>query len=156
MTLNDLVFNLQTVNNLNPVARVAVCESAASFICNTVDIAKEYVSILQLQRLIEDFGGVAKPNNLVIDGPDYYRLPCGRYLEDYIAYCDLDFSTGSALKYAWRAGRKFGESRVKDLEKARHYCEFIARTNGLTSGAVAETVETLRVGADRWDGKGLA
>ena len=33
MTLNDLVFNLQTVNNLNPVARVAVGESAASFIC---------------------------------------------------------------------------------------------------------------------------
>lgn len=45
---------------------------------------------------------------------------------------------------------------LNDLEKARHYCEYIARTKGFTYDTVAETVETLLVGAGRWDGNGLA
>jgi hypothetical protein len=35
----------------------------------------------------------------------------------------LDFMTGNVVKYAARAGRKDGESRLDDLLKARWYIE---------------------------------
>lgn len=65
-------------------------------------------------------------NSDTIDGPDYYRLPDGSQLEDAIAYFGLNFAMGSALKYLWRAGRKDGESRGKDLAKATHFIRFEA------------------------------
>lgn len=65
-------------------------------------------------------------NNEVIDHPDYYRLPDGRDLEDFIFEHNLSFPVGSALKYKWRAGKKHGESREKDLAKAAHYITFLA------------------------------
>ena len=49
-------------------------------------------------------------NNEQINATSYYALPSGRQLEDFIFEWDLDFATGSALKYLWRAGRKDGES----------------------------------------------
>lgn len=36
----------------------------------------------------------------------------------------LGFNTGNAVKYISRAGRKPGNSRLKDLEKAKQYLEF--------------------------------
>ena len=66
-------------------------------------------------------------NNEQIDNTDYYRLPSGRQLEDFIAEKRLSFAEGSALKYLYRAGKKDGESAEKDRAKAEHYIRFIAR-----------------------------
>ena len=65
-------------------------------------------------------------NSAQIDNTDYYRLPCGRYLEDFIAWKRLDFAEGLALKYRWRAGKKDGETAEKDMAKMAHYARFIA------------------------------
>lgn len=65
-------------------------------------------------------------NNEQIDNTDYYLLPNGKYLEDFILYKKLNFAWGSALKYWWRAGKKDGESAEKDLAKYEHYVRFIA------------------------------
>lgn len=64
-------------------------------------------------------------NSEVIDKPNYYQLPSGRFLEDFIAAKGLSFALGSAVKYKWRAGKKDGESAEKDLAKARHYTKFL-------------------------------
>lgn len=68
-------------------------------------------------------------NNEQIDNTDYYRLPSGRQLEDFIAERNLSFAEGSALKYLFRAGKKDGESTEKDRAKAEHYIRFIARND---------------------------
>jgi hypothetical protein len=69
-------------------------------------------------------------NNNQIDNTSYYTLPSGRQLEDFIYAECLNFAAGSALKYLWRAGKKDGESKEKDMKKARHYIRFVAsRTN---------------------------
>lgn len=68
-------------------------------------------------------------NNQQIDNTDYYRLPCGKYLEDFIWYRGLNFAWGSALKYLWRAGHKDGESKEKDMNKCMHYVRSIAKRN---------------------------
>ena len=67
-----------------------------------------------------------KKNNNQINNTDYYRLPCGRFLEDYIEQANLSFAMGSAVKYLWRAGNKDDEPRDKDVAKANHYIEFMA------------------------------
>jgi len=61
-----------------------------------------------------------------IDNTSYYRLPDGRQLEDFIWDRGLSFAEGSAVKYLYRAGHKDGESREKDVAKARHYARFVA------------------------------
>ena len=66
-------------------------------------------------------------NNEQISATSYYRLPCGKFLEDFIYHKGLNFNMGSALKYVWRAGYKDGESEEKDLKKAYHYIEFEAK-----------------------------
>ncbi len=63
-------------------------------------------------------------NNNSINNTIYYKLPCGKFLEDFIYYKGLNFNMGSALKYRWRAGHKDGESREKDLAKCEHYIRF--------------------------------
>jgi hypothetical protein len=65
-------------------------------------------------------------NNNQIDNTSYYTLPSGKQLEDFIHAKNLTFAQGSALKYLWRAGKKDGESKEKDLNKAEHYIRFIA------------------------------
>lgn len=67
-----------------------------------------------------------KGNNEQIDNTSYYRLPDGRQLEDFIWDHGLTFAEGSAVKYLYRAGRKDGESKEKDVAKARHYARFVA------------------------------
>lgn len=56
--------------------------------------------------------------------PSYYEVT----IDDYTFDCDqvihalgMDFHTGNAFKYLWRAGKKPGEPREKDLDRARHY-----------------------------------
>ena len=66
-------------------------------------------------------------NNNQIDNTDYYRLPSGRQLENFISERRLSFAEGSALKYLIRAGKKDGESAEKDRAKAEHFIRFIAR-----------------------------
>ena len=89
-----------------------------------------------------------------IDNTDYYRLPCGRYLEDFVSHWELDFAEGSALKYLWRAGRKDGESRKKDLAKAEHYLRFIVdRHDRGDMASVRAHFATMIKCARAWDGK---
>ena len=89
-----------------------------------------------------------------IDNTDYYRLPCGKDLEDYIYHMRLDFAYGSALKYHWRAGHKDGESVAKDLAKAAHYVRFIASHDSSRGISVIEKrVSYLLKQAALWDGK---
>lgn len=95
-------------------------------------------------------------NNEQIDSTDYYRLPCGRYLEDYIYVRGLSFAEGSALKYMWRAGKKDGEPIQKDMRKMHHYCEFIAREKDCATEDVAEYIESLEREAKSWDGTNAA
>lgn len=93
-------------------------------------------------------------NSEIINDPDYYRLPCGKYLEEFIAYKGLDFMTGSAVKYMWRAGKKYGESDNKDMNKCGHYEKFKAKWLGVFSQEdihqeIVELVEEAR----NWDGE---
>ena len=83
------------------------------------------------------------PNNNQIDNTSYYMLPSGRQLEDFIADNRLSFAEGSALKYMWRAGKKDGESREKDIRKAEHYVVFIARRTGAMTADVSERLRDL-------------
>ena len=95
-------------------------------------------------------------NNEQIDNTDYYRLPCGRYLEDFIYYRRLSFADGSALKYMWRAGKKDGESRVKDMAKCVHYVNFIVLNECSSYVRVYDYIEALCKEASEWDGKEAA
>ena len=83
-------------------------------------------------------------NNEVIDHPDYYRLPDGRDLEDFIFEHNLSFPIGSALKYTWRAGKKDGESAEKDLKKAQHYIDYLAKKWYVLPQAVAYMIAGLK------------
>ena len=95
-------------------------------------------------------------NNNQISNTSYYALPCGRQLEDFIAWKQLDFFEGSALKYKWRAGAKDGEPADKDLKKMRHYCEFIAREKDCATEDVVYYIEALAREANTWDGTNAA
>lgn len=75
-------------------------------------------------------------NNNQIDNTSYYTLPSGKQLEDFIHHKGLTFAEGSALKYLWRAGKKDGESKEKDLKKAEHYILFIAYRVGADERSV--------------------
>ena len=89
-------------------------------------------------------------NNNVIDHPDYYRLPCGRDLEDFIHFCHLSFAQGSAVKYLWRAGKKDGESKTKDLNKCLHYLTYISKHDPYGRCFAADEAVA---DAKKWDGK---
>lgn len=100
-------------------------------------------------------------NNSQISETSYYRLPCGKFLEDFIAGKNLNFNIGSALKYLWRAGNKDGESEEKDRKKADHYIRFEAKCRGdyriddssiIKDGAVRFYVERLLEEAKSWNG----
>lgn len=93
-------------------------------------------------------------NNDQIDNTSYYRLPCGKYLEDFISYRGLDFAHGSALKYFWRAGTKDGESHEKDMSKCDHYVRFIADREGNIHANVRTRIGNLYREALKWKGAG--
>lgn len=91
-------------------------------------------------------------NNEQIDKTDYYRLPCGKYLEDFIFWKGLNFAEGSALKYLWRAGRKDGESVEKENLKCIHYCKFLAERGCVDTESVVQEMNILYDQANAWDG----
>lgn len=88
-----------------------------------------------------------------INNTDYYRLPCGRYLEDYIEYKQYSFAFGSCMKYEWRKGKKGGESEEKDANKTGHYIRFIASARGYDEEKVRILLDNALEGARKWDGK---
>ena len=92
-------------------------------------------------------------NSTQIDNTDYYRLPCGRYLEDYIEYKQYSFAFGSCMKYEWRKGKKDGESEAKDAKKTGHYIRFIASARGYDEETVRILLDNALEGARKWDGK---
>jgi hypothetical protein len=59
--------------------------------------------------------------------PDHYRgascPSCGATIGPKHLAADLDFLLGSVIKYAFRAGRKPGESALKDLLKCRDFLD---------------------------------
>lgn len=91
-----------------------------------------------------------KPNNEQIDNTSYYKLPCGKYLEDFIYEQHLDFVSGSALKYFYRAGKKDGESTSKDMDKCMHYCKFIAKKSYCSAEKVLDEITKLYNKAMTW------
>ena len=97
-------------------------------------------------------------NSEIIDNPNYYRLPCGKYLEDFIWYRNLNFAWGSALKYLWRAGHKDGEPKEKDMSKCMHYLRSIVKnSNGCfdrvyDEESVRNRLNYLYAEANNWNG----
>lgn len=91
-----------------------------------------------------------KPNNEQIDNTSYYKLPCGKYLEDFIDEVCLSFAGGSALKYLWRAGKKDGESTSKDMDKCMHYCKFIAKKRRCSYKKVFNIIKSIYNDAMIW------
>lgn len=55
--------------------------------------------------------------------PDYYKAK-GVETIDVIEAFDLNFNLGNVIKYVLRAGKKQGEEKEKDLNKA---CFYICR-----------------------------
>ena len=53
--------------------------------------------------------------------PDYYKGTNGMQVFDIIDAYGLDFYLGNVVKYVCRAGKKEGNTKRKDLEKARAY-----------------------------------
>lgn len=92
-------------------------------------------------------------NNEQIDKTDYYRLPCGKYLEDFIDECGFSFAFGSAIKYLWRAGKKNGESKEKDMQKCEHFLKFVARREGKSIESAIQYLDHVSDLAHYWDGK---
>ena len=83
-------------------------------------------------------------NNNKIDGPDYYRLADGTFLEDALweYNCGLPPPIWDACVYLHRAGHKDGESFTKDFSKAAHYIEFLSRKTGRSAFEILEIVCT--------------
>lgn len=52
--------------------------------------------------------------------PDYYKSK-GIETIDVIEAFDLNFNLGNVIKYVLRAGKKQGEEKEKDLNKAMFY-----------------------------------
>ena len=83
-------------------------------------------------------------NNNKIDGPDYYRLADGTFLEDALweYNCGLAPPIWDACVYLHRAGHKDGETFTKDFSKAAHYIEFLSRKTGQSVFGILEIVCT--------------
>ena len=81
-------------------------------------------------------------NNDKIDGPDYYRLADGTFLEDALWECAMEMSPPiwDACVYLHRAGHKDGETFTKDFSKAAHYIEFMSRKMGCSAFGILKIV----------------
>lgn len=62
--------------------------------------------------------------NDLIKHPSHYTDGRKHEPKDVIRDWDLNFNLGNVVKYVSRAGRKDGESLLKDLNKAKTYLEF--------------------------------
>lgn len=74
-----------------------------------------------------------------MDNNSYYRAKNGIQLVDIIAAADMSFCRGNALKYLVRAGKKEGESFIKDITKAVDYIDYTVR---LSPAKAADTYIT--------------
>lgn len=63
-------------------------------------------------------------NTNMINHPSHYAK--GRKYEpiEVIADWELDFALGNTVKYISRAGRKYADKTIEDLEKARWYLDW--------------------------------
>lgn len=64
-------------------------------------------------------GGFQEPE--VVDHPSHYQTESGLESIDVIEAFQLSFHLGNAIKYILRAGKKPGQSKHRDLEKALWY-----------------------------------
>lgn len=62
--------------------------------------------------------------NNEITNPSHYCEGRKHEPKDVIRDWSLNFNLGNVVKYISRNGRKIGESKVKDLKKARQYLDF--------------------------------
>lgn len=85
------------------------------------------------------------PNNNTIDGPSYYRLADGTYLEDALFDVDpaMPGPIWDACVYRFRAGHKDGEPLEKDMAKVDHYVAFYARRSGYATWHVERRIEQI-------------
>lgn len=81
-------------------------------------------------------------NNNKIDGPDYYRLADGTFLEDALWEYDPQMPPPiwDACVYLHRAGHKDGEPFTKDLSKVGHDVQFYAKKMQFADFAVLKCV----------------
>lgn len=63
-----------------------------------------------------------KKKREMVHHPEHYNK--GVEVITYIESHDLNFSRGSAVKHITRAGIKFPEKEIEDLEKAKQYIQF--------------------------------
>jgi hypothetical protein len=59
-----------------------------------------------------------------ISNPAHYTAGRNYEPKDVIRDWNLNFNLGNAVKYISRNGRKEGNSKIQDLEKARQYITF--------------------------------
>lgn len=82
---------------------------------------EEYFRRLQNSDISDDIPELDEPRNKQIGGKHYHK---GNGIQpwDIIEAWDLDFWEGNVIKYMLRWKHKDG---IQDLEKARHYLEYI-------------------------------
>ena len=84
-------------------------------------------------------------NNNTIDGPEYYRLADGTFLEDALweVWAGMPPAMWDACCYEYRAGHKDGESEEKDLAKVNHDLEFFIRQTGFSNFLVCRMMDEI-------------
>lgn len=81
-----------------------------------------------MKRIGFKTGGDAKPVEREIQHQDYYKTKSG--LECIDVAQEFDFNLGNAIKYIWRAGKKFEngistrDKAIEDLQKAKVYIDY--------------------------------
>jgi hypothetical protein len=75
------------------------------------------VSASRCEKFLKNKKGTFEHPSHYCDGRKYEPV---KVIQDW----NLDFCLGNVVKYVARAGRKDGESREKDLLKAKQYLEF--------------------------------
>lgn len=64
---------------------------------------------------------IKKPNHYMAKLPNGEDVECWQ-VQQALGF-DRNYALGNVLKYIWRAGKKEGQSRDKDLQKAIRYLE---------------------------------
>ena len=93
-----------------------------SRVISTIDslVCKNDTEHHQINKQLAQLGGGGiMPNENKIN-PTYYK---GSAMADYVSDFDLNFDLGNVIKYVSRAGKKFGEKAIEDLEKAKWYLD---------------------------------
>lgn len=81
-----------------------------------------------MKRIGFKAGGDVEPVEREIQHQDYYKTKSG--LECIDVAQEFDFNLGNAIKYIWRAGKKFEngmsmrDKAIEDLRKAKVYIDY--------------------------------